>query len=66
MWHDLQRSWDFLKEGGSTDLEVPTRNKRDHLSHPLDLWDIREKKHTIILEATGDAVSTRVTRFQLE
>lgn len=36
----------LLKEGGSTGLEVPTRNKGEHLSRPLDLWDIRGKKHT--------------------
>ena len=34
----------FLKEGGSTGLELPRRNKGEYLLHPQDLREIRGKK----------------------
>lgn len=52
----------FLKEEVSTGLEGPTRSKGEHLSCPPYLWDVTGKNITF-LEATGDAVSTRATRF---
>lgn len=34
----------FLKEAGSTGLELPRRNKGEYLLHPQDLREIRGKK----------------------
>lgn len=34
----------FLKEGGSTGLELPRRNKGEYLLHPQDLREIGGKK----------------------
>lgn len=53
----------FLKEGGSTGLELPRRNKGEYLLHPQDLREIRGKKKITFLEATGYAVSTGQRSF---
>lgn len=36
--------WFSLKERGSVGLKVLTRNKGEHLPHPLDLWNVGGKK----------------------
>lgn len=55
--------WFSLKERGSVGLKVLTRNKGEHLPHPLDLWNVGGKKKNAFLEATGTTVSARAIGF---